>query len=266
MLSGLVIVTEHRTAHNFPHALDPKSQQTTRSFLNGRERRESDGPIVVISQPDLSRELWLDKSTRTFTVRPLEVVRAGDYLHQRHGSRFTTRHNTSATSPQKAHEITVDVTQTEESAVLFGYNATRYITRRMETYHDDGAKTNDSISDGWYIEVLHPAMPPTSRRTPVSVSYVAMENSRPLIKRTGEREYVGIPARVRTTTRQRFPDPAELTECASTQTVTIVALLESTLDPMLFDIPRHYLERTNPKGFRHLLRSSLTKAGSRFWL
>jgi hypothetical protein len=68
---GLVIVTEY-TSELPPHSsLVNRSNRNTQMFLDGRERRESEGPVIVIVQPDLRREVWLHTPTRTFTVRPV---------------------------------------------------------------------------------------------------------------------------------------------------------------------------------------------------
>jgi hypothetical protein len=56
---GLVIVTEY-TSELPPHpSLVNRSNRNTQMFLDGRERRESEGPVIVIVQPDLRREVWL---------------------------------------------------------------------------------------------------------------------------------------------------------------------------------------------------------------
>lgn len=71
MPAGLVIVTEHRTEHGPGSRVQMRPTRRTQMFLNGRERRQSDGPIIVIVQPDLRPEVWLDTNTHTFTTRPI---------------------------------------------------------------------------------------------------------------------------------------------------------------------------------------------------
>jgi hypothetical protein len=71
---GLVIVTEY-TSEMPPHpSLVNRGNRNTQMFLDGRERRESEGPVIIIVQPDLRREVRL----HTPTARsPCGHLRAG---------------------------------------------------------------------------------------------------------------------------------------------------------------------------------------------
>lgn len=133
--------------------------RNTQMFLKGRERRESGGPIVVIVQPDLRRELWLETKTHTFTVRPiLEIATAEETRRgQRLGGRYTQRHFPS--DKPSTHEITVPVEKIRDTAESFGTPSARYITRRTHKYPAGIQQESESVSDGWYIDVQHPAIP-----------------------------------------------------------------------------------------------------------
>lgn len=262
MSAGLVIVTEYRTEHVPELRFQKTATRNTQMFLKGRERRESDGPIVVIVQPDLRRELRLEAKTHTFTVRPIFEMATAEEIRrwQKLGERYTRRHFPSRDKPS-THEFTVHVEKTGETAEIFGTPAARYITRSTHTYHAGIQQESESVSDGWYINVQHPALPKASRSQKVNVSYLSTGNEGPpVIHYTGELAYSGLPAKVVTTTRQTCPGPDGMREHTSTQTIEIVEFSESPLDPALFEVPEDFRERSVFPGFWDNVRSRFERA------
>ncbi len=240
---GLVIVTEHSTEHTAEPSSRNRCTRDTRMFLNGRERRESiQSPIVVIVQPDLRREVWLDKSSLTFTVRPIV-----DLMTPEEQQQWSKR---GAGSPSKhvfhdPERITYDVfIQTEkltETAQFFGFPARRYVTYSKDVYPEGMHKERESISDGWYLDLCHPAMPKPSRLYRTAV--VSMGNERPVIHRSGEPNFPGLPAKVVTTGRQTYFTSDGKREHSLKHTVEIVSLNECLLDSYLFEVPEGFRER-----------------------
>ncbi len=242
MSAGLVIVTEYRTEYLPELRLQKTATRNIQMFLKGRERRESDGPIVVIVQPDLRRELWLETKTHTFTVRPIfELATAEETRRwQKLGERYTQRHFPSRDKPS-THEITVHVEKTGETAEIFGTPAARYITRRTHKYHAGIQQESESVSDGWYIDVQHPALPKASRSLRVNVSLLSTGNEGPpVIRRTGELAYSGLPAKVVTTTRQTCPGPDGMREHTSTQAIEIVDFSKARLTRLCLKFQRTF--------------------------
>jgi len=241
---GLIIITECRTEYD-PDSLRQILRQSrhTRIFLNGRERRESDqGRMIVIVQPDLRREVKLDMQTHTFTVRPIfELATAEEKQQwQKQGANYTRQH---VLPDEKL--ITLDVfihtERTEETAEFFGFPAQRYVTHRNDVYPSSVGKGQESVTDGWYLDFRHPAMPEPSRNRSIHIGTIGTEQ--PVIHRSGEPAYSGLPAKVVTTTRQIYRSPSGSQERNSKETIEIIGLTECSLDPALFEIPKDFRER-----------------------
>ncbi len=263
MSEGLVIVTEYRTEHVPELRFQKTATRNTRMFLKGRERRESEaGRIVVMVQPDLRREVRLETETHTFTVRPIfEMATVEETRRWQKLSEQYTGRQLSPGNERVTHEITVHVEKTGETTKIFGISAERYITRTTHTYPAGVKQESESVSDGWYIDVQHPAMPKASRNPGMNVSYVSTGNEGPpVIHRTGELAYSGLPAKVVTTTRQTCLGLGGIREHTSTQTIEIVGFSEISLDPALFEVPEDFRERSVFPGFWDNVRSRVERA------
>jgi hypothetical protein len=240
---GLVIVTEHRAEHGPGLFPPPSHSRHTQMFLKGRERRESDqGRIVVIAQPDLRRELWLDTQAHTFTVRPIfELATAEEKLRwQKQGAHYTQQHFIPS-EEKTTYNIFVHTERMEETKKFFGYPARRYMTRKNHGYPNSAGNKQESVTDGWYLDFRHPAMPEPLRSQRTAVVHVG--NEQPVIHRSGEKQYSGLPANVITTTRQMYSTPQGQKERTSKQTVEIVSLVEVALEQALFEVPKDFRER-----------------------
>jgi len=240
---GLVIVTESRTEHAPEPFPSPQPSRHTRMFLKGRERRESDqGRMAVIAQPDLHREVWLEMQTHTFTVRPILELATSEEKQRwlKRGARYTRQHEIS-NGKRVTYDIFVHTEKMEETAEFFGFPARHYVTHRRDVHPENTGKAQESVTDGWYLDFRHPAMPEPYRGRRMAVVYTGDEQ--PVIHRTGEPHYSGMPAKVVTTNRQTYRTPGGSSERTSKQTVEIVSLTEGSLDPALFEVPEDFRER-----------------------
>jgi hypothetical protein len=239
---GLVIVTEY-TSELPPHSsLVNRSNRNTQMFLDGRERRESEGPVIVIVQPDLRREVWFHTPTRTFTVRPIFELATPEEWRQwsKRGKRYNRQH-AIRDQERVTYDVFIHTEKMNETTELFGFPARHYVTHRRDVYPESTHKEHESVSDGWYLDFLHPAMPEPSRLHKPGV--VCSGNERPVIHRTGETPFSGLPAKVVTTGRQTYLAPEGRREHTSKHIVEIVSITEFLLDPVLFEIPEGYRER-----------------------
>jgi hypothetical protein len=239
---GLVIVTEHRTEHSPDSFPPPHHSRHTQMFLNGRERRESEqGRTVVIVQPDLRREVWLDTQTHTFTVRPIFELATTEEKERwrKQGAHYTRQHFPN--EKKTTYNIFFHTERMEETRQLFGYPARRYVTHRTDVYPPITGKGQKSVTDGWYLDFTHPAMPEPLRSRRMAV--VCVGDERPVIQRSGEKQYSGMPVNIVTTTRQTYSIPQGQKEHTSKQTVEIVSLVEVALDQVLFEVPKDFRER-----------------------
>jgi hypothetical protein len=240
---GLIIVTEHRTERGGGPSLLPQPRRHRCMFLQGRERRESeDGSHVSIAQPDLRRELRLDMQKRTFTVRPmLEQATAEE---RQRWERMTARYHSpdpTEKGAKSAFEIFLHVEKTEEHASFFGFQTRRCVTRRTDVYLEAG-KSREEITDGWYLDIEHPALPKHPRAPGIGVMYAG--NQRPVIHRSGEKHYPGIPVQAVTTTREMYATPGGSGQAVRRQITEVVRLDECALDPSLFEVPSGFRERS----------------------
>lgn len=262
MSAGLLMVTEYRTEH-IPESRVPMPGTTRhrQMFHDGRERRESEGGrIVVIIQPDLRREVWLETETRTFTVQPMFELATAEETRkwQKSSRRYTQQHLPF----EQKHEITIHTQRHEETAEFFGVIAERHTMHTTYVYPAGVQQENESISDGWYIKVEHPAIKASwSRRA--GLVYVSQYDELPMIRRTGDPEHSGLPAKVAITTWQRYTGSGGLREYISKQFIEIVHLSECSLEPALFEIPEGFRERSVSPGFwdpaRRLLQEALRR-------
>jgi hypothetical protein len=192
---GLVIVTEY-TSELPPHpSLVNRRNRNTQMFLDGRERRESEGPVIVIVQPDLRREVWFHTPTRTFTVRPIFELATPEEWRQwsKRGKRYNRQH-AIRDQERVTYDVFIHTEKMNETTELFGFPARHYVTHRRDVYPESTHKEHESVSDGWYLDFLHPAMPEPSRLHKPGV--VCSGNERPVIHRTGETPFSGLPAKV----------------------------------------------------------------------
>jgi hypothetical protein len=180
---GLVIVTEHGTEPGGGASLWPQPRRYTCMFLQGRERRESaESPHVSITQPDLRRTLDLDLQKRTFTVRPLLAQATPEEIKR--WARRAGRARRPAQSGDAGFEIFVHVERTEELKTFFGFQTRRYVTTRKGVYPPDADESSEAVTDGWYLDDDHPALPKNPRGFVSGVMVAG--NRRPVIHRSGE--------------------------------------------------------------------------------
>ena len=77
------------------------------------------------------------------------------------------------------------------------------------------------------------------------MSYVSTGHERlPLIRRTGELAYSGLPVKVVITTKQTYPGLDGMREHTSTHSIEIVSFSEIPLDLALFELPEDFRERS----------------------
>jgi hypothetical protein len=126
-------------------------------------------------------------------------------------------------------------------ATLESLEELRYVTKRRDVYPESAGKAQESVTDGWYLDFRHPAMPEPFRMRRMAVLHTG--NEQPVIHHSGEPQYSGMPARALTTTLQNDRTPDGDRERTSRQITEIVSLTECSLDPALFEIPKGFWER-----------------------
>src|SRR5437667_2014154 len=127
-------------------------QGTTRSsrteYIRGRNSRSEYGPHpVLIQNRDLGYQYHLDLESRVYTAFELnEYRRLGWFARRVHRPRPSGR----------TVHVRTETIDTAERKEMFGYTARRVIIRTSYRYTpDDESRSQDSETDGWYID--HPA-------------------------------------------------------------------------------------------------------------
>jgi hypothetical protein len=234
---GLVVITENRTEPTPERLVTTRS---TRMSLNGRERRESDrSQVVVIEQPDLRRQVTIDHSGKAFTVRPIFglATPAEMQLWQKQTAHQIRR----KTFARGTYDIFIENTKLDETCQFLGYPARRYVTHRKTVRPPGAHSEGESVTDGWYLDFNHPALPEPSRIHRVAVVYTG--NEVPTIHRSGEHYFSGLPAKVETSHRHVYLVSGSERTSTSKHTTEIISLTEDVLDPALFEPPSDYAER-----------------------
>ena len=239
----LVIVTEHRTERGDERALLSQPRRHTYLFLQGRERRESEGGShVFITQPDRRRELWLDMQKRTFTVRPtLEQATGGERPRWKRVTVLRRRPASKETKAKTAFKIFIHVESTDEHAFFFGFRARRCVKRRTDIYPEAG-RSREEITESWHLDVDHPALWKPRHAEGIGVMYAG--NEPPVIHHSGEKRYPGILVQAVTTTREMYATPGGSGQAMHRQITEVVRLDECALDPSLFEVPSGFRERS----------------------
>ncbi len=128
------------------------TQGTTRSsrteYIRGRNSRSEYGPHpVLIQNRDLGYQYHLDLESRVYTAFELNEYRRLGW--------FERRVHRPRPSGRTVH-VRTETIDTAERKEMFGYTARRVIIRTSYRYTpDDESRSQDTETDGWYID--HPA-------------------------------------------------------------------------------------------------------------
>src|SRR5580704_1444898 len=96
----------------------------------------------------------------TFTVRPIFELATAEEKQQwlKRGAHFIRPHLVSS-ERRVVYDISIHTEKLEETAEFFGLPARRYVTKRRDVYPESAGKAQESVTDGWYLDFRHPAMP-----------------------------------------------------------------------------------------------------------
>jgi len=211
-----------------------QSHESTTYIKGKRQRSESFGGMVNITQCDLKRGVQINSNSQTYMVTPFAPT-----------TQTTTRTTSAPTTDktgvvQTGGQITMTVTtkDTGERKQMFGYTA-RHLIITMETVSSPDACTKSDMkmqTDGWYIDAAF-ALDCDNAYS----AYGANNYQKGGCRDTFSVKNVG-------TAKRGYPvyEKTTMFDAAGRETMTmvneVVELSQATLDAGLFEIPAAYRE------------------------
>ncbi len=174
-------------------------------------------------------------------MRPLlEQATAEEKKRWARRARDFQRSAPTAQSAGAGCEIFLHVERTEELRDFFGFQTRRYVTRSTDVDSANGGESHEGVTDGWYLDDNHPAMP----KHPPGIGVIFTGKVRPVIHRSGETQYSGMPIQTLTRSHLRNPGRDDSDDGDVRQITEVVSIDECVLDPALFEVPKGFRERS----------------------
>lgn len=199
------------------------------------------GPwIATITRCDLGRNFELNLSDREFESRPLPKYPTIEE------TRAKTAKQPTPSQPREPNlRIEIKTVDTGERKQMFGYEARHVITTRKETPLAGLQRDpNDSVRDGWYIDLdksisCDQKRPAGEAVTLAFVTSGGSQSDRPVpIGIVSGKQETGYPLQVKMVSHstRTLPDGTkkDFTDTSETQ---VTELSSGPLDPALFEVP-----------------------------
>lgn len=211
---------------------------------------EPRGALIETCEGDTKKAFSLDLDNRTYAPIVLRQTLTADQIKS-----FQSRVAKPETParPTMLHEITT--VDRGERKQVFGYTARHVITTFKVTPLDSTGVPQETITDGWYVDLdTHISCDPTDETPREGTTYSAVRlmgalasggsisASAPSVVQTtyiGKPEK-GFPIRVRRTTRRLMSLQGATTEQVTTMESEVTELSTKALDPGLFEVPKNF--------------------------
>ena len=196
---------------------------------------------VLIHRCDLNRLIVLNSADRSYQARPLEMPLTAL-------ERFTLSLGRSTKQPESPANLVIETrtVDTGDRKMAFGYSARRVLTTRTQLYAGQPGASQQTVTDGWYIDL---ETRPTCERSQraggraVLIGLVSPAGTRPSVPRVTFKDIgppeEGFAIEAKLTSRSFDQNGREVPPSLVTHTV-VTHVSRQSFESSLFEVPEGY--------------------------